>query len=642
LRRWLIILALVIAGSFGLYLLSRANYLLFHALVELGAVVVSAAIFAIGWNTRRFAPNSFLLVLAVAFLCVGVLDLLHTLAYLGMGVFREPGANLATQYWIVGRGLESISFPLAARVLATNRRLAPERLLVGYLMATSLLIVSIQPLELFPTAYDDATGRLTRFKVNSEYVVSALFAAAAILFWRQRDKLDRPILQFLLAALGAKVVSELAFTLYTDVYGVFNMVGHLLKLFASVAIYEAIVSGSLLTPFQSIFRDFVESQKKLEHELTERRAAEEALRESEARFRAAFEHSAVGAALVGTDGRLLRVNDRLCEFLGHSAEELTRRYSRDVTFPADRARDREAMTRVLAGEQTAYSHEKRYLRKDGSVAWGTVTASLLRDAEGSPLYFIAIIEDITERKEAEALREGVVHMISHDLRAPLMVIQLQSHLLAKGLAKGAPGDKLWKSVQTVGKSVRRMNVMIEDLVDSARVETKQLELEPQALGLRAYLRELLESAEGVVDAQRIRLEIPESLPPVAADPDRLERILFNLLTNAQKYSPPGRPVTVSAVVRQEQIEVTIEDQGPGIPEDELPQLFDRFFRSRANRQIKGIGLGLFITRMLVEAHGGRIWAESEPGRGSRFRFTLPIAPEKPVATAPEADSHAPV
>jgi PAS domain S-box-containing protein len=639
LRRWLVTLALVITGSVGLFLLSRANYLLFHALVELGAVAVSAAIFAIGWNTRRFTANSFLLVLAVAFLCVGALDLLHALAYFGMGVFREPGANLATQCWIAGRSLESLSFALAALVLTTNRRLAPERLLAGYLVATSLLVVSILPLDLFPTAYDDATGRLTRFKIVAEYLFAALFAAAAVAFWRQRDRLDRWILGFILVALGLKVGSELAFTLYTDVYGVFNLVGHLLKLFATMAIYEAIVSGSLATPFQSIFRDFVESQKKLEHELTERRAAEAALRASEARFRTAFEHSAVGTALLALDGRPLWVNSRLCDFLGYSADELTCLHPRDVTFPADRDIDREAMTSVLAGERATYSMEKRYLRKDGSVVWGSVTASLLRDQEDRPLHFIAIIEDITQRKKIEALREGVVHAISHDLRAPLMVIQLQSHVLARGLAKGVPADKLQRNVQAVSRSARRMNVMIEDLVDSARVETKQLLLEPKALGLRAYLHELLESSAGVVDSERIKLEVPESLPPVAADPYRLERILLNLLTNAQKYSPSDRPVTVFANEREDKVEVTIEDHGPGIPADELDQVFDRFFRSRTTRQIKGVGLGLYITRALVEAHGGRIWVESENGQGSRFRFTLPIAPQ-PTAAAPKGEAAA--
>ena len=124
---------------------------------------------------------------------------------------------------------------------------------------------------------------------------------------------------------------------------------------------------------------------------------------------------------------------------------------------------------------------------------------------------------------------------------------------------------------------------------------------------------------------RLLLAIPDDLPPVQVDPARLERILFNLLSNARKYAAPDTPIHFSARRQQHEVVVSITDQGQGIPAEELPHIFDRFYRTTRGRKVEGIGLGLYITRRLVEAHGGRIWVESEVGKGSTFTFTLPIA-----------------
>jgi len=171
-----------------------------------------------------------------------------------------------------------------------------------------------------------------------------------------------------------------------------------------------------------------------------------------------------------------------------------------------------------------------------------------------------------------------------------------------------------------------MNTMIQDLVDSVRSEAGELRLERQPVDLRSFLDELLKRQATALDTQRIRIEAADGLPPVSADPNRLERILVNLLSNALKYSPPGSPVTVSLQQQNGEIITSVADRGPGIAPEEIPRLFQRFYRAAAGRrQPEGIGLGLYITRMLVEAHGGRIWVQSTPGVGSVFSFSLPLA-----------------
>ena len=168
-----------------------------------------------------------------------------------------------------------------------------------------------------------------------------------------------------------------------------------------------------------------------------------------------------------------------------------------------------------------------------------------------------------------------------------------------------------------------MNAMIQDLVDSARLEAGQLKLDEKPIEMRSFLDEVLER-NTVVDRSRIVTDIPPDLPPILADPNRLERIFINLLSNALKYSPPDTIVMVRSMLVEKEVQTSVTDQGVGISTDDLPHIFERFFRTTSTKA-EGLGLGLYITRMLVEAHGGRVWVESEQGKGSTFYFTLPLA-----------------
>lgn len=170
-----------------------------------------------------------------------------------------------------------------------------------------------------------------------------------------------------------------------------------------------------------------------------------------------------------------------------------------------------------------------------------------------------------------------------------------------------------------------MNAMIQDLVDMARVESRQLRLSRTAVDLRSFLLDLNRRLADVLDTRRIRVEIPEEMPRAYTDPDRLERIMTNLLSNALKYSPADSVVKVTARAVDGEVEVSVSDHGVGIPDEDCPHLFERFYRIKGTRKAEGLGLGLYITRMLVEAQGGRIWVESREGQGSSFSFTMPRA-----------------
>jgi len=181
------------------------------------------------------------------------------------------------------------------------------------------------------------------------------------------------------------------------------------------------------------------------------------------------------------------------------------------------------------------------------------------------------------------------------------------------------------STSTIDRNVQRMNMMIQDLVDMASLEGQQLVLALDSILLQSYLPDLLARLQSILPTHRVQTNIPADLPPVRADYNRLERVLLNLLTNAFKYSTAETPVRIDARRQGEEIVIAVSDQGSGIAPEDLPHLFERFFRAGGERKSEGIGLGLYISKLLVEAHGGRIWAESEVGTGSTFFFTLPMA-----------------
>ena len=232
--------------------------------------------------------------------------------------------------------------------------------------------------------------------------------------------------------------------------------------------------------------------------------------------------------------------------------------------------------------------------------------------------------DVTRLRALQEQREDLLRSVSHDLRTPLTVILGQAQLLEQGLEKAGVDGLQRKSASAIASEARRMNVMIQDLVDSARMEAGQLRLDRKAVDVRRFVSDLLQRSALVMDVKRVKADIPAELPPICADPNRLERILLNLLSNALKYSYQGTEVRITARVVDGAVAVSVSDRGPGIAPEELPHLFERFYRARAARGTEGIGLGLFTVKALVEAHGGRVWAESELGRGSVFTFEMPV------------------
>lgn len=269
------IAALALLG--GLYIAQTYSYLLFHSLVEVFSVAVAAALFMLAWNSRDFVEHHFLLWIGIGYLFVGMIDLVHTLAYSGMGVFPGAGVNLPTQLWIAARFMQAVV--LLTAPLFFQRRIRARLAFGGFAAVTALVVLSIFAWDIFPTAWSEAAGGLTQFKIISEFVICGLLLVAVAWFLAWRERLDSGVLVLLVGSIAATLAAELSFTLYTDPYGFPNLLGHFLKLLAFYLIYKAVVEAGLRRPYDVLFRDLKQREEELKRSQSELKLLNETLEE---------------------------------------------------------------------------------------------------------------------------------------------------------------------------------------------------------------------------------------------------------------------------------------------------------------------------------------------------------------------------
>ncbi len=329
--------------------------------------------------------------------------------------------------------------------------------------------------------------------------------------------------------------------------------------------------------------------------------------------------------IYGMCGEVLRTNAAADRFFGFAAETGRhepgggcRMHGADGNPVAD---EDLPITRAMRGETVG--GRIMAIHRDGAPhLWVSASAAPIRTVDGKQTGAVLTVTDITPLHEVQAAKDLHLHTISHDLRTPLTVIQGHAQLLLEALA-GAGLNGLEISVGAIVQSADKIQMMIEDLVEAARLEGGQLVLERRPVDLSEFLPAVLQHSGVALGVERIANELPPGLPPVLADPDRLERILLNLLTNALRYSPPRSKVRLRAREEGEEVVFSVADKGQGIAAEDLPHIFQRFYRPGGKRRSDSVGLGLYITRMLVEAHGGSITVESDLGKGSTFTVRLP-------------------
>ncbi|GGX75866.1 PAS domain S-box protein [Saccharospirillum salsuginis] len=354
--------------------------------------------------------------------------------------------------------------------------------------------------------------------------------------------------------------------------------------------------------------------------------AEQALKENEARLRALFELSPLGIALVEPgSGRFIDINQAVAQQTGYSREELLGMTTWDLSPSEYDARKREELKRLH--EEGRYGPiEKEFTRKDGSRYPVTINGVRVLDRSQGALIW-SIIEDISEQKRIERLKNEFVSTVSHELRTPLTSIGGSLKLLANGVLGKLP-DKAAELVAIADKNTQRLAWLVNDLLDMDKLLSGEMRFHWQALNVDDVIQQSLEHNQAFADRFGIRFDYDrtECTVRIRADVQRLDQVLTNLLSNAVKFSPAGSSVSVTCECRDGTARIRVSDSGPGIPKAFQPKLFQRFAQADASdsRQKGGTGLGLAVSRELVVRMGGQIDFETEEGRGTCFFVDFPI------------------
>jgi two-component system phosphate regulon sensor histidine kinase PhoR len=358
-------------------------------------------------------------------------------------------------------------------------------------------------------------------------------------------------------------------------------------------------------------REILKEIEKLQH------AQQKAALQIQTQQEALFNSMAEGLLLLDKDGRIQLANRAFDSLFGTSADIRSR-----TIMEALRLHELADLVEFLGTQKQVVDCELKLFPPNER--WLEVSGAAIFSAEGQRQGTILVFHDLTRLKQLERTRQEFVANVSHELRTPLSLIKGYVETLLDG-AKDNP-EVARKFLETIDRNAERLKLLIEDLLTISELEAGRLKLNLQPVPLRPLVEKLLADFRSLAEAKQVSLvdEAPEVT--VRADAGRLEQVLCNLIENAIKYGKTQGTVSVRArPLDDSQVEVSVTDNGPGIPPESLERIFERFYRvdKARSREQGGTGLGLSIVKHIVQTHGGKAWAKSEPGHGATFYFTLP-------------------
>jgi signal transduction histidine kinase len=653
----------------GLYLTSLYDYLLFHSLVEIFSVLIAFGIFAIAWNCRRFMDNTFFLFLGIAYLFIGGLDLIHALAYKGMGVFRGLQTNLPTQLWISARYMESVSLLIASTFIVRN--IKKRFIFIAYILAVSLILASIFYWHIFPDCFVEGLG-LTRFKKVSEYLISSILIGSIILMFKHKTAFDENIFRLLIASIVVTIGSELAFTFYISAYGFSNLAGHFLKAISFYLIYKAIIESSLVRPYSLIFRTLKQREEELSHfnfelekrveqrtvalqkEINDRKRVQRELLRSKAMLQSVFDGISEPLLLLDKNLTLKILNKSAIEYYGNKGRDALEK----PCYFAFLKRSNPCEECIIASavlEGRYGDFERKGFMKPERLE--RVIIYPVRKKSGSNGSFIIRISDITESKMLErrliqnekmASLGVLISGIAHEINNPNNYISVNIPILRDYLNVVIPivdeyaqkhpdmeimhmtysefREDIFELLNNVQHGSRQIKSIVRDLKGFSKLDThkkvEKIDLKPLIEKVISFCRAKIER-----NVKTFKIQIPENLPEVRIESQLLEQILINLLINAaQAFDQPADEnsmVNLSASMddgNENRLIIEVSDNGKGMDEGTMEKIFDPFFTTRSLDG--GTGLGMYIVHNLIEKLDGKIEVESRLGQGTHFKVIL--------------------
>ncbi|RLC61081.1 MAG: histidine kinase, partial [Chloroflexi bacterium] len=354
------------------------------------------------------------------------------------------------------------------------------------------------------------------------------------------------------------------------------------------------------------------------------------LAEEKHRVESILENSAEGIMSIDAKRRIRGFNAAMQAMTGYSREEVLGR----ECFRLLNLQDMEG--RSLCNRQcpmlmnseaggAIFEQQGKIRTKDGQYIDVAMVYSIIRSPEGKPINAVVNVRDISQLREIENLRETFLSMLGHELQTPLSIIKGYASTLSRNEGRWNK-ETLRQGLSVIEEESDRLGKVMNKLILASRMSTGTLTLNKEPLHLPSLASKVVRRLQAVTNIHTFEIDFVPDFPSVLAEPELMEEVLTNLVENAIKYSPEGGRITISGRWDDNQVRVTVDDEGVGIPVREQERIFERFYRVDVEqaRKVQGVGLGLYICKSIIEAHGGKIEVSSRPGKGSRFSFVLPL------------------
>ncbi|MDP4092141.1 MAG: MASE3 domain-containing protein [Bacillota bacterium] len=647
----------------GLTILSFYDFTLFHSVVELIGVFLLFTVAIIAYNTYHISENYILTYLGISFGFVCMFSMLHILTYERINVLRGDTANLTLYFSIASKYLESLSLLLIPLFVHKKIKILrkPKTIVYCYIIITLVIIgYALLLNRLHINFLHNSTSTLYK-KINDIFISLNLFITM-IIFITQRKNHSMNIFKYFLSFLFFSVSSQILLTL-SSMNDFCSAIGHLLRLCSFFCIYKGLVQNSLKEPVQMLFssleiavkahniktEELTKTNADLLQEIKERKQAEFILYQSEERYKELVDLLPDGLIL-HSNGVILFANKAALKLAGASNyTELTGLCIWGFLPPEDVEIAIKLTEEILENRTVIPLSEEKIKRLDGQIIDIEVTAAPFICNEGNLVMVIA--RDISERKNSEELRRNIFEQntllnktletdkikteffanISHELRTPLNVISCTLQLMSKNLDTTASTyneNKLKKHFNIIHHNCSRLLRLVNNLIDLTKIDAGYLEPSIQNYNIIEIIEDAALSVAQFIETKGINLifdtEIEEKY--IACDPEKIERVILNLLSNATKFTDPGGTISINIRDKDSRIELTVTDTGIGIPPDKQEVIFERFRQvdQSLTRNHEGSGIGLSLVKSLVEMHNGKISLKSEFGKGSCFTVELPV------------------
>lgn len=626
-----------------LFLANNNDNLFFHTSIELFINFVFIIVFVFAFNTYSVNKNSFLLLLGTGYFFVAILGIFHLLTYAGMPFVSETdGLKITTQLWIASRYMSVFTCLIAMIfILKPNKKFNPYTLFVIYFSITAFLLLLIFQFKIFPDCYEINKG-LTSFKIVSEYILCIGFLSTATIFARLSRNTDRHLFIYFEFFLIFSGVSEMFFTSYIDVSEWTTVVGHIFTLIAAYFMYKGVVEAGLKRPYNLINYDLDVAGNKLKQ-------FEEIIFSNEQCLNMIINNSD-SAIFVVSDNKFVFANKKTAELLGtENAEDIIGLNIEAVMVDEFRNSAYGRINNAIFNKGSVPFTESKLLRLDGQIIDIEVTNRFCMYNEKPSA--MVMFRDITSRKHIQLLENSISENkklinkttelnkmmieffsnISHELKTPLNVLLGAVQILS--LSANNEHNSLIQSssnkyLKTMKQNCYRLVRLVNNLIDISKFDSGYFKLDLHNHNVVNVVEDITLSVADYAKNKGIDLIFDTDIEEkeMAIDLDKIERIILNLLSNAIKFTNEGGQILVSLINKKNKIQISIKDNGVGIPKDKLNVIFERFGQVHKTlaRNREGSGIGLSLVKSIVDMHDGDIRVLSEFGSGSEFIIELPV------------------